>query len=643
MASEQIQRIFSATGALGKVIPGFQPRAQQLEMADAVQRAIKGAQEWVIEAPTGTGKTFAYLIPALVANKKTVISTGSKNLQDQLFNRDLPTVVKALGYRGRTALLKGRGNYLCLERLEIASHQGVLGDKDTLADLKRIRKWRPTTETGDFAECQTVSEDSPIFKQLISTKESCLGRECKHWEDCFVMKARKRAIEADVVVANHHLFFSDMMVKDGGFGELLPQADVVIFDEAHQVPDIACQHLGESLSSHQIFDLTRDIYLIYRTQLKDVKQLGAVSDSVKKAAQDFRLAVGDGDVRVNWRNLAESETMEDARGLLLDKMAFAIEVLKGAIARSKDLENAYDRLCAMHEFLSRLDEQELPGHCIWLDTHGRHFALHITPLSVAKSFTHFRERTPSAWIFTSATLEVAGKFNYFCSRLGLGNAHTLTLSSPFDYENQALLCVPRFLPPNNQKDTPVALGKMLLPVIEQNHGRCFVLCTSNYMMQGLAAYFREHSELNVLMQGECPKGQLLDTFVNTENTVLVATSSFWEGIDVRGQALSLVIIDKLPFASPDDPLLEARIRDAKEKNFNAFNGIQIPEAVITLKQGVGRLIRDVADRGVIMICDSRLVMKNYGVQFLKSLPPAKRTRSLQNVVEFLTSSAQKKG
>ncbi len=641
MHNAEIRKIFTKTGALGAGIEGFQPRAAQLEMAFAVSKAIGEKQTLVVEAPTGTGKTFAYLVPALLAKKKTIISTGSKNLQDQLFNRDLPTIVEALSFSGNVALLKGRANYLCLERLDNLIAQGVVGDKKVLADLKKIRHWNAQTQTGDFGECTSVAEDSPIFSQLMSSTESCLGSDCPNYEECYVMKARKKALQADVVVINHHLFFADMAVKENGFGELIPNAEIIIFDEAHQVPDIASQYFGESLSSRQLFEFCRDLILIYRTELKDMKQLEAVAESIHKAVQDFRLTLTNESQRGNWRDVISQEAVRQALAVWQAKLAFASEVVEAVYKRSQTLANIFERLLAFRERLSRLCATEITGYCYWFETFGRHFSLNITPLSVAERFSRQIEKQETAWIFTSATLEVAGNFDYFCQRMGVYSSTQLCLKSPFNYSKQALLCVPRYLPRPNSPNMLDELAKMLLPVIEVNNGRCFVLCTSYFMMRGFAEYFRANSDLNVLLQGETTKMQLLDKFIHEEKSVLVATTSFWEGIDVRGKALSLVIIDKLPFTAPDEPLLQARLEDCRLQGGHPFNQIQLPEAVITLKQGVGRLIRDMNDKGVVIICDSRLVMQRYAVTFLQSLPDAKRTRSLNNVVKFLISIQNK--
>lgn len=632
----KIIHAFSEEGLLSNNIQGFRPRAAQLEMAQAVGRAVKFATPAVVEAGTGTGKTFAYLVPALLSGKKTIVSTGSKNLQDQLFNRDLPTIQKALKYKGKVALLKGRANYLCLERLDQVVAMGVLGDKSVLADLSKVSKWHTGTKTGDLSECITIAEDSPILPQLVSTAESCLGSDCPHFKDCYVVQARRKAMEADVVVVNHHLFCADMAVKETGFGELIPEAELVIFDEAHQLPDIASQYFGQSLSSRQLFDICKDTNIVYRTELKDLAQLGKAADHLQKVVQDFRLLMGtEGTIRGNLRELFNDQKVVDGLTKVAENIDFLSDVIKKSLGRSETLDKIFERLAEVKVQLKKLSDTTVVGYCYWYEANGRSFGLHITPLTVADKFGEQLKNQQIGWVFTSATLEVGGKFDHFCQRLGIENAEQLVLQSPFDYANQSLLCVPRYLPDTNKSHTLTELGKMLMPVIEANNGRCFLLCTSYFMMRGLADFLREHSKLSVLLQGETSKARLLEKFIAEENSVLVATQSFWEGIDVRGDALSLVIIDKLPFTSPDEPLLRARMEDCRLQGGEPFNDIQIPEAVITLKQGVGRLIRDVTDRGVVIICDSRLVMRNYGQTFLKSLPPSTRTRDLNKVIQFL--------
>lgn len=631
---------FAADGALALAIPGFKPREPQRQMAQAVSEAIENKHELVVEAGTGTGKTYAYLAPALRSGKKVIISTGSKALQDQLYSRDLPTVARALKFKGQVALLKGRSNYLCLERLEQQSMVGGELAVQAMSDLVHLRGWSSETVDGDISTCGGVAEDSTIWPMVTSTNDNCLGSDCPVYKDCFVVKARRKAMDADVVVVNHHLFLADMVVKESGFAELIPEADVMIFDEAHQVPDIASQYFGQQLSSKQLIDLAKDITIAYRTEVRDVQQLQKSADRLSQSAQDFRLALGDPGFRGNLRDIMNNPNIQRALLLLDDALELCYDVAKMSLGRSALLDAAFDRAVLYRGRLKRLKDVTQPGFSYWYECNSRHFILALTPLSVSDRFREVMDERPASWIFTSATLAVNEKMTHFVERLGVSSAKTMILESPFDFASQALLCVPRNLPSPNQPGGAKQMARMLLPLIEANNGRCFFLCTSHQMMRDLAEQFRAMLTLPVLLQGETSKGQLLKQFVAAGNALLVATSSFWEGVDVRGDVLSLVIIDKLPFTSPDDPLLKARMEDCKLRGGDPFDEVQLPDAVITLKQGVGRLIRDVDDRGVLVICDNRLVMRPYGAVFLNSLPPTPRTRDIQQAVEFLKPSAQ---
>lgn len=628
---------FAEDGHLAQAILGFKPREPQRQMAAAVSQTIAEARPLVVEAGTGTGKTYAYLVPALRAGKKVIISTGSKALQDQLYSRDLPTVAQALSFKGKLALLKGRANYLCLERLD----QQVLVGGDlpvqTLSDVGVLRGWANQTIDGDISTCGRVAEDSPVWPLVTSTNDNCLGSDCPLYQTCFVVKARKNAMEADVVVINHHLFLADMVVKETGFAELIPQADVMIFDEAHQILDIASQYFGQSISSRQLLDLAKDITLAWRTELKDTRQLQKCADRLTQSILDFRLRLGAPWFRGNLREILADAAISRALLLLDDALELCYDVAKLSSGRSAMLDSAFERATLYRTRLKRLKEINQPGFSYWYECSARHFTLALTPLTVADKFKEVMARQPGSWIFTSATLSVNDDLNHFTTRLGIDEVKTLLLPSPFDYARQALLCVPRYLPQTNQTGAGRQLAHMLKPVIEANNGRCFMLCTSHAMMRELAEQFRAIMTLPVLLQGETSKGQLLAQFVSAGNALLVATSSFWEGVDVRGDALSLVIIDKLPFTSPDDPLLKARMEDCRLRGGDPFEEVQLPDAVITLKQGVGRLIRDVSDRGVLIICDNRLVMRPYGAVFLASLPLTPRTRDLNRAVAFLSS------
>lgn len=632
-----IAKTFSSDGALGKAIPGFQARQPQIDMAEAVSSAIKEQSQLVVEAGTGTGKTFAYLVPALLSGKKVIISTGSKNLQEQLYHRDLPLMVNALGFYGQVALLKGRSNYLCLDRLSrqmVESHTNE-SDPTLLTQLVKVRSWSSETKTGDLGDCEDLPEDSMIIPTITSTNDNCLGKECPSYTDCFVLKARKRAMDSDIVVVNHHLFLADLAIKETGFGELIPEADVFIFDEAHQLPDIASEYFGQSVSSRQIHDLAKDIEIAYRTEAKDMRQLQKVGDKLLQSAMDMRIVLGEPGFRGNWREAMQSESIKCELVRLTDSLDLAIDVLKLALGRSQLLDTAFERANLIKGRIDRVCDVDITGYSYWYDTSPRHFTLHITPLSVADKFHEQIEIKQGAWIFTSATLAVSDDFKHFTDRLGLKPKQQFSLPSPFDYEKQARLCVPRYLPEPNSPGLADKLVRMLAPVIEENDGRCFFLCTSHSMMRELGEKFREVLDLPVLMQGEMSKQKTLAEFMELGNALLVATGAFWEGIDVRGDALSCVIIDKLPFTAPDDPLLKARIEDCRLRGGEPFAEVQIPDAVITLKQGVGRLIRDQKDHGALIICDNRLVTRDYGGTFLGSLPPIPRTRDLERIKAFL--------
>ncbi|USD66694.1 ATP-dependent DNA helicase [Vibrio sp. SCSIO 43136] len=637
-----IAKTFSSQGALGKAIEGFQPRQAQLDMAEAVAQAINNETQLVVEAGTGTGKTFAYLVPALLSGKKVIISTGSKNLQEQLFHRDLPLMVDALGFHGQVSLLKGRSNYLCLDRLsrQMVESHGVHADPTLLSQLVKVRSWSSETKSGDLGECDDLAEDSPVIPTITSSNDNCLGKDCPSYQDCFVLKARKKALDSDIVVVNHHLFFADLAIKETGFGELIPEADVFVFDEAHQLPDIASQYFGSSLSSRQMQELAKDIEIGYRTEAKDMAQLQKVADRLSTTAMDMRMVLGEPGFRGNWREALKSPSIERELVRLQDVLELAIDVLKVALGRSQLLDTAFERANALKARLDRVCEVDITGYSYWYECSPRHFSLNITPLSVADKFHEQIALKQGAWVFTSATLAVKDDFGHFTHRLGLEPKQQFSLPSPFDYAEQARLCVPKYLPEPNSVGMADRLADMLGPIIERNGGRCFFLCTSHAMMRSLAERFREQLEIPVLMQGETSKQKLLAEFLELGNALLVATGAFWEGIDVRGDALSCVIIDKLPFTAPDDPLLKARIEDCRLSGGEPFAQVQLPDAVITLKQGVGRLIRDKKDKGALIICDNRLVTRDYGAVFLQSLPPIPRTRDLEQVSQFLHSDSE---
>ncbi|RUO33027.1 ATP-dependent DNA helicase [Aliidiomarina soli] len=639
-----ISNVFANDGLLSQAIEGFQPRPAQMQMAEAIASMADAHPVLIVEAETGTGKTFAYLAPALMAKgedgrrPKVIVSTGTKNLQEQLFHRDLPKVRDVLAADAVVALLKGRNNYLCIQRMEQFVQQPSRFDPQYLAQMQQarvVKQWSNQTRSGDLGELTELPEDSIILPQITSTADNCLGRECPAYDDCYVVKARQKALEADVVVVNHHLFFADAVLKDTGFGELIPHADMVIFDEAHQVPDIASNYFSESLSTRQLVELGQDLRMLYRTELKDLKQLESIADQLDKGGLDLRLQFARDPERGNWRDAHKQTAVASDSERLTTTLQRAYDIVKASLGRNKVLDQCYERILALKTRWQQLTNTARTGYSFWYETTSRHLTVHQTPLSVADKFAEFIQRQQARWVFTSATLAVDGDFSHFSGRLGLQDAQTLVLSSPFDFSRQAMLYMPRYLPQPSDPAMAQHILQLARELIAVNHGGTFLLFTSYRMLNQVAAVLQVELERTVLVQGQTSKRELLDQFVAAGDAVLLGTSSFWEGVDVRGDALRLVIIDKLPFAAPDDPLLQARIEDCKLRGQNPFNQVQLPQAVISLKQGAGRLIRDAYDYGALVVCDNRLVTKQYGQIFLNSLPAMARTRSLPVVKEFL--------
>jgi ATP-dependent DNA helicase DinG len=628
---------FSPGGLLASAIGGFSAREPQIQMAEAVSSAIEANETLVVEAGTGTGKTFAYLVPALLSDKKVIVSTGTKNLQEQLFHRDLPKIKAAMGSGKSTALLKGRSNYLCLYRLTQHTLHVPSNDRNLISDLNKVKHWSVETRHGDIGELTAVSDDSMVFPYVTSNADNCLGSECPDYEDCYLVKARQKAMESQLVVVNHHLFFADLALKDTGFGELIPQAQMVIFDEAHQLPDIACDYFGESLSSRQMLELSRDIIIEYRSKLTDMRQLAKAAEKLALTVADLRLCFSSDPKRGNWRDECQRDDVQQVIAKLNVDLDFVYQVLKLAVSRTDAIDHCFDRCIAIQQKLGRLLEVNEPGFSYWYETSRRQITLHLTPLTIAEKFAGIVNADECSWVFTSATLAVDDSFDHYTHIMGLQDSKQLILDSPFDYENQAILCVPRYLPEPNAYSMAEALVETAIKVINAGQGRCFLLFTSHRMLRIVGQMLEGKIDYPMLQQGTTSKRLLLDQFAEHGNAVLLGTASFWEGVDVRGDALSCVLIDKLPFASPDDPLLQARIEDCRLKGGDPFAQVQIPQAVISLKQGVGRLIRDGDDKGVLVICDNRLITRHYGQTFVKSLPPMKRTRDLYVACEFLQS------
>ena len=645
MPNNAISDVFSADGPLARSISGYKQRTQQVEMAQAVAEAIERRAVLIAEAGTGTGKTFAYLVPALLYGGKVILSTGTKTLQDQLFNRDLPTVRDALRVPVTAALLKGRANYVCHYHLERNLEDGRFGSREDIRHLRAIERYARTSKTGDRAGLSDVPEDATVWPMVTSTRENCLGGECPHHKDCFVMEARKQALAADLVVVNHHLFFADLVLRDEGVSELLPQCNTVIFDEAHQLPDTATLFFGETLSTAQLVELARDTRIEAAANAKDFVALPEAAQAMERAARDLRIAMGDDTGRQAARQIEARREFGERLDVLAQRLAALHELLEFQADRSEGLKNCAQRCDEMSIRLARWRCQEQAEMVRWVEVFPHALQLHATPLSTSEVFRKQLEGSARAWIFTSATLSVKKDFSHYTQALGLEQAIAMSWDSPFDYPAQGLLYVPERMPAPNTEGYTAQVVEAVLPVVRASRGRAFLLFTSLRAMReahGLLSerFARERLEFPLLLQGEGSRSELLERFRKLGNAVLVASQSFWEGVDVRGEALSLVMIDRLPFSPPDDPVLAARIERINAEGRNAFMEYQVPEAVITLKQGAGRLIRDETDRGVLMICDTRLVDKPYGKRIWQSLPPMRRTRALAEVTAFFDDAEQ---
>lgn len=611
-------------------------------MAERIAAAIQGCSVFIAEAGTGTGKTFAYLVPALQSGGKVIVSTGTKTLQDQLFNKDLPMVRDALKAPVKIALLKGRANYVCPYHLQHAIADGRFLTREDAADARRISLFAKTTQSGDKAECIEVSENSPVWSHATSTRDNCLGQECPDYKECFVMQARREAMAADLVVVNHHLFFADVMLRDEGMAELLPACNTVIFDEAHQLPEVATLFFGDSISTAQVLDLARDARAEGLTSARDCLALPEASKKLEKAAKDLRLAVGIDSGRFSYGQLQEKPEFEPALKALEEEVTAFAALLETQAERAEGLEKCWQRATEMDQRLTAWQQVSDLGYVRWAEAFTHSLQLNSTPLDVAEIFRKQMGGHPRAWIFTSATLAVQGKFHHYCAELGLGEPDSACWHSPFDYDTQAILYVPLGMPDPNAWNYTDTVVDAAWPAVKAAKGGAFFLCTSLRAMRRTHELLKakledENIDMPLLVQGEGSKNDLLQRFRHHGNSILVGSQSFWEGVDVRGEALSLVVIDKIPFAPPDDPVLSARIEQMKRDGRNAFMEYQLPRAVINVKQGAGRLIRDENDKGVLMMCDPRLISKPYGRRVWQSLPPMKRTRELQVVLDFFAN------
>ena len=637
--------VFAADGPFARVIKDFRARPFQLEMAQAVSETIGERGVLVAEAGTGTGKTFAYLVPALLSGGKVIISTGTKTLQDQLFDRDIPTVRRALNVPVTVALLKGRANYVCHYHLERALEDSRLPSREDVRYLHEIARFARVTKTGDKADCPSVPERASAWSYATSTRENCLGSQCGHYDRCFVMEARRQALAAEVVVVNHHLFFADLALRDEGIAELLPACNTVIFDEAHQLPETATLFFGDSVSTSQLTTLAREARLEGVAAAKEYAPLPAAAQALDKSARDLRVIFTEDSGRLPYRMLEERKDFEQALATVLDKLDALAAALKSQAERAEGLMLCWQRALGLAEQLERWRSGDGEDRVRWGELFSQALHLNSTPLSVAEIFRKRLEEGAQAWIFTSATLSIGRTFGHYCGTMGLDQARTARWDSPFDFPNQGLLYVPQGLPDPNTPEHTEAVVSAALPLIESAQGGAFVLFTSlRAMRRGYEllqeAFERRGHDYPLLMQGDGSRSEMLVRFRELGNAVLVGSHSFWHGVDVRGEALSVVVIDKLPFAPPDDPVLAARIEKATREGRNAFMEHQLPEAVILLKQGAGRLIRDENDRGVLVLCDPRLISRSYGRRVLQSLPPMRFTRSADEAAAFFNGRAR---
>jgi ATP-dependent DNA helicase DinG len=637
----ELETFFSGDGSLSQVVAGYQPRAGQLEMAQAISRAIDENQPLMAEAGTGTGKTFAYLVPAILSGKKVIVSTGTKNLQDQLFNKDLPVIRKALNTPFVAALLKGRGNYLCIYRLKNVQASPLGFSKEDAKSLVKINAWAQRTQTGDTSTMPDVPESDPVWYLATSTTDNCLGQECEDYADCFLMKARKKAQECDLLVVNHHLLCADWSIRDHGFGELLPSAEVVIIDEAHQLADTASNFLGVTVGAKQLNDLAQDALIEYFNDATDIPALRTACEDLEHEVKDLRLDFGVELKRGDWQELEKNPKIMGGLDAVNAQLQRLTDQLEQASVKSKGLESCFKRAEELAAQLQLILGDNNGKWIRWYEIHRKTFTLSRTPLDIASEFKAFMQQHKATWIFTSATLSVANKFDHFAQHLGLTQAASASWSSPFDYAQQSLFYHPKGLPqPNDPQFIPQIID-FALPVLQASQGRAFFLFTSHRALKQAEELLKNKITYPLLVQGSKPKAVLLEQFKAAGNAVLLGTSSFWEGVDVRGEALSCVIIDKLPFASPGDPVLKARLDAMAKQGRNAFFEYQIPAAVIALRQGIGRLIRDETDRGVLMVCDPRLLKRAYGQIFLDSVPPMKRTRVIEDVQAFFKTHPAK--
>lgn len=629
-------RAFAKAGALAAAIEGFSARPAQVAMAAAVARTLDHGGTLVVEAGTGTGKTFAYLVPALLAGRRVVISTGTKNLQDQLFHRDLPRVAEALGVPVRRALLKGRGNYACIYRTKRALNDARNGAE--IERLMRVRQWLSATGSGEIAELGFGDEADPLVPRITSTVENCLGARCPDFERCHVVHARRNAAAADVVVVNHHLLFADFVLKQEGFGQILPGADAVIVDEAHQVPELALRFFGSRLSTRQLLDLSRDT-------ARELPELGDVPDAAEATAavSDAAVALERVFLHVPARATAAAYRRVGGAGEALVQVEDALAQLFAALDpiadRAQGVAAARDRTADAQRRLAEFLDLGEGDSVRWVEPLNQGGALHTTPIRVESRYSAAVAAQAKSWVYTSATLAAGGDFSHFTASLGLNDAEKVQLESPFDYARQSRLWLPQGLPDPNDPAFTDAFVDTLLPLLEASQGGAFVLCTSHRALKRVAQRLQRETRFPLFVQGENDRASLLEGFSASGRAVLVGAASFWEGVDVRGSALRLVAIDRLPFAAPGDPVFDARINALRQSGGQPFMQLQLPAAIVALRQGSGRLIRDQTDLGLLVLGDPRLRTRGYGRTVLESLPPMTQVNSSQQAQDWLRTLA----